>query len=189
MRKLLYCLLLCLIAGVVSSCGESSPGNAVSLFNTVDVTASVSPNPYRVPLASGNACTNGVISGNTVTLDTDAIVTIKSTVYPTVTTGQRVSLGGYSVTFQRANTASPVITDVIQGTVGQQVNPGGSIPVSIPLTSLAIKNTLSTDAGINSCTPTSHTYYATITIIGIEEGGTAKPITTTVPVIYTNVAP
>lgn len=189
MRKLIYGLLIGLNALLFSSCGESDPGNAISLFKTVNVSASVAPNPYRVPLASGNTCTNGVISGATVTLDQDATVTVNSQVYSGVTVGQRVSLGGYTVTFQRANTASPVINDVISGFVGQQVSPGGTITFDVPLTSSAIKNALSTNAGINSCTPTSHSYYATIAITGTEEGGTEKTITTTVPVIYSNIAP
>ena len=184
-RLMAYSLLCAGLLGL-SSCGETDPGSSVALFKTVKVTAQASPNPYRVPVASGNVCTNGVISGSLVTLDADATVEIASEPYPAITTAQNVSLGACTVTYSKVLASSPTIADTVPCFVGQILAPGDAVTASIPLTTPTIKAKIAADAGINSCTPTQHTYYATITISGTEEGGTNSNITAVVPVVFSN---
>jgi hypothetical protein len=186
--RLMVKAVACIGALIFSSCGQSSPGSSVTQFKTVEMRATATPNPFRSPVPSGNSCTSGVISGDLFVPDVDATVDVSSSVYRTVTTGQPVFLGAYTVSLARANTASPVISEVIPtGFAGVTVPAGGSLSVSIPLTTPGIKNFLATDPGLHSCTPTSYSYLATINIIGTEEGGTNGTITATVPVIFSNV--
>ena len=59
--------LICLGALTLSSCGDTSPGNSVSLFKTVQVTATASPSPYVSQVLPGNVCTNGAVTGGVIT--------------------------------------------------------------------------------------------------------------------------
>jgi hypothetical protein len=185
-KRVLFKLITCVGALMLSSCGDTSPGSGVALFKTVKVTATVTPNPFKSPIPSGNSCSNGVASGSVIVSDADASVAITSTAYSSSTAGQPVRLNGYTVTFIPAFSSNPPITAPISGFVGNSVPAGSSVTATIPLTDANIKNMLSSDPGLHSCTPTTYTYFATVNISGTEEGGTNSTITTTVPVVFSN---
>ncbi|MBJ6749624.1 hypothetical protein [Geomonas anaerohicana] len=192
MKKLKGLLLLSVGLLALTSCGggESDPGASVALFKTVKLHTETTPDQIVVQIASGNTCTNNVISGTVNPGVTDPTVTVLSSIYNSTITGQNVSLNSYTVTFSPIAGAPAIPGNLalgLQGWFGGIVPPGNSASRDIPVTTAALTDFFATNSSIASCTPTQYKYYATINIAGTEESGTDGTIRAVVPVTFTNI--
>lgn len=175
---------------VISSCGTTNPGSAVTTFKTVTISGSALTPLVPVSVFAGTTCSNDVHAGIATFTDTPLNVSLTSTVYTvssstsTVVTGQPVTINGYTVNYYPKD-GGPAISPLIGGFTGQ-VLPGATLSIPVYIANNNMVGLEQNDPLLQKCASNSHTYTVIITFSGTELGGTNGNITVETELTFTN---